>query len=226
MIYNGTPLKNKMAIQEHKLYKITANCPEFELDEKGSKHRVNMVYKFAEAEYGLFGMEYKPEFLYKYVKDIGKAVDIMAVVMNEDQLKVASYLYDIKETFNGSDVISHGLEQIRASLRHEKALIDPYCGHFKRKRKVGIITGEFKKDRIKKKIQDLESDLKKDNTNVPAMVVKKVASVNIAQKEELRMLQNVLDNKVEFEDESYHLDIILSDKLSDGTYHCEFIVQN
>lgn len=219
MIFSAQYLKDVNNIQSHMLYSIDEKNKEFSFEEQGSKHTINIKYELKEKLYGLFGNEYRSCQINKNCPDISKAVDLMCIIVDEQSKRTMTYLYDIKESFEGVDVIEKGLKQISASINHADSLM-VYCKDFDNQKKMGIITGSFDEAKIKKFINEKKQILderRNQNGKMPAMVLMNIATKDLKTEGQIKMLEGVLNRKVEILGTVFDLDILVSEK-NDNTY--------
>ncbi len=219
MIFSAKYLVDYNKMQPHLLYQIDEKNSKITFREEQSKHIVNIIYNLKNDEYGYFGNEFRPNYISKKCPDIGKAVDLLCIIIDENLNKTSTYLYDIKETFEGVDVIEKGLKQIQASINHADSLL-AYFKQFDNQKKIGIITGSFDENRIQRYIDRQKAVLEqaeKEEKLMPPMVVYKFKTQNVEIEKKIEMMENVLKRKVEILGENYELDIRISNK-EDDTY--------
>lgn len=152
MKIKGTKIRNINELNRNTLYTVPSSTiiPFEELQKDGTKDLVQLHYNISENETGFYGSEYRPGFL---AKSDCKAVDILGMVVNDEQKKVTSYLYDVKRTVGGDDVIFHFVEQIQDSLLHKQAMIQ-YLDGYQEKEHLGVITAMLDELRIESSINE------------------------------------------------------------------------
>lgn len=223
MKIKGTKIRNINQLNRNTLYSVPSSniIPFEEQQEDGTKDLVQLRYNLSENDAGFYGSEYRPGFL---AKSDCKAVDILAMVTNDEQKKVTSYLYDVKRTIGGEDVIYHFVEQIQDSLLHKQAMIQ-YLDGYQEKEHLGVVTAMFDELRIESSINEKKESLSKnDTTSMAPMLASKIEGINLRIKKELSILENFQQRKIEFQQKLHNFEVHLM-QLEGKNYSLELNIQ-
>lgn len=74
-----------------------------------------------------------------------KSVDLSVLLINQKTSKVASYFYDVKDTFHGVDVITHFAQQLAENISYAQNCISA-AQAFSEKISVGVLVGLYSTD--------------------------------------------------------------------------------
>lgn len=108
---NGTKIRDKENLQKSTLYSVPTamklKLEEVHVDDP-AKDIVNVDFQLKENEYGVYGNEYRPLYL---TKGSCKVLDLLCVLVNDEEKRMASYLFDVKSKTGGKDEIPDFLER-------------------------------------------------------------------------------------------------------------------
>lgn len=216
MKFNGKRIKEDNKYQKHESYKIsktrTINFKEVQQD--GSIDRVDINILLKENQEAIFSEEYKPKAI-----DTCKKVDIMVFIygITDDRdidkgSEATLYLYDVKDTIGGKDVIFHLVEQWKEGIR---SALDFTRYATETRYNIGVITRNYDTKRIDEEITKCEKELSgiSSQKNMPALVLaKNYINKRIVVEKELEILKS-FRNMIFFEGkEKYTYNYKLMDK--------------
>ena len=220
MIFKAHRIKDFDNIQKNRLYQINHdNKISFvEQQEDGSKDTVDIFYAIKENQQGLYANEYKPS-------DIGdcKVVDIFAMIYNkepETQGKYLLYMFDVKDTVGGKDVIFKLVEQWKDGLLHKQSLVQ-YLRGYAGEEHIGVITREFDKNRIKREIDTLKAENTEcDKITIPLMQAK-MKYYQLNNTKNIEVLENFLNGIFYDGKDKIEYEVCLMDKKGENNYYTE-----
>lgn len=164
MKIKGNKIREGKELQANQLYRVET-CRSIVFEEKNTNDVVNIHFHLKGSQYGIYGNEYKPPF----AEDIGeKKADILVLVIDENDERFSSWIFDVKKTVGGEDVIYHLIEQLIESVRHKSA-VATYLEDYKEEQHIGYITRELQRDRIQETISRKNSYLEKERENIKSM---------------------------------------------------------
>lgn len=181
----------------------------------------DVSYELKEKQRGFFAEEYRPVTI---AKENAKVVDITAFVMDDEVKKCTWYLYDVKESVGGEDVISHLYEQWQAGLTYLKYSVLAYLEEYTFDRHLGVITRSFDERRIKREKESKSEKIEeiKKMASLSLAGAKRKVTIPMLQAEE-RLLENMLERKFIYHtkeyDEEYDVDIRISKEAEPGKYY-------
>ena len=168
MKIKGDKIREGQILSKGRLYRVTS-CQTIEFEEKDTNDIVNIIFLLQDEQYGVYGNEYKPPF----VEDNGgKKADILVLVIDEEKQRFNSWIFDVKKTIGGEDVICHLVEQLAESIQHKKSLTT-YFENYEEEEHVGYITQEIQKDRIQETILHKSSYVREEKEKIeklPALI--------------------------------------------------------
>lgn len=134
-----------------------------------------------------------------------KKVDLTYIFLSQDH-KAIIYLYDMKKTLAGQDVILHLIEQWRSSIDDAEYCIKKLEEYELVEIRLGVITENNDTDRRKRELESLLTPTKSTPATPSFMVAKH--SLNIAHKIPLiNILSAFLKGKVTLNGHTYEYDI-------------------
>lgn len=204
----GTKIKDVQNLNTNTLYSVpnSMDIPFCEIQKDGTEDLVQLRFQIEDQEYGLYGNEYRPGFL---DKSDCKAADILGLVVNNEMRKVTSYIYDVKRTVGGDEVIFHLVEQLTDSYLHKRTMLQ-YLTEYDETQHIGVITSKFDLDRIMASIQSTKQSIaKKDTKGLSPMIALKVENIKLKMKAQLHILERFFERKIMIENKEYELDILL-----------------
>lgn len=226
---NAIRLKQNKAPGPTALYELKTDR-EIEVQEyQTSDQSVDQVilhFRLCEGELGYFSKEYRPQ----GVEEKGaKKIDITAAVVNQAEQQIKWYLYDIKRTFGGRDVLVHLWNQWNSAWIYlQEHIVQP--SGCQEEPHLGVFTRTFERERIEKDLQDCknacEGILSKDDTKITLALRKR--TTEIARLRQFCMVeQAVLDGKfwvADHPDREYDIDIQYLTLQGENTYQAEYQV--
>ena len=222
MIFNASRIKGE--IQKNRLYLVkTDGITEFAFQEKQGD-TLHIQYLLKEKQYGLYGEEYRPEFLNQSGH---KVVDIFGMIVDESKENYASFIIDLKETVGGEDGIFHLIEQWKATFSYEQVLTQIDMQNFHTEKHFMVATREFEEERIQNVVQsrtsELESELQADKKLPVNNRVKRNTS-RLKLEAELKILRSFANGMVEIMGTEYPYEV-LHLKQSGGAYECKQVLE-
>lgn len=215
MKFNGKRIKEDGKYQKHEAYKISQNrtiCFKEE-QEDGSVDTVELEISLGENQEAIFSEEYKPKMI-----DVSKMVDITVFLyyITEKQCidtdgQACLYLYDVKDTIGGKDVIFHLIEQWKAGIT--SALdFTRYIGDTKYR--IGVITRDYNVERVEKEITKCEEEIKKLDfrEDMPKLIMAKNSSRKMVAIQELKILKDFKNMAFYKGNQKYTYDYMLLDE--------------
>lgn len=177
MIFNCKWYKDK--ISPNILYAIrNSRTIQFVEEQKPSSEKdyVNVKFVLDKGQYGVFANEFCPGF----VKNIKKA-DLLLLIVDEANRKCSSWIFDVKVSVGGEDVIRHLIEQWIASHQHKCALLN-YLKEFQEKETIGVITRDYQEERILAIVEKLKKEIE---IKTKELDVLPISSIKITKQREL-----------------------------------------
>lgn len=219
MKIKGNRIKEGKSLERGKLYTVSRNR-EILFEEKETNDRVNIVFSLREGQYGIYGNEFKPDF----VNDQGtKKADILVLVIDENTKKFGSWVFDVKQTVGGEDVIYHLIGQLRESVIHKNSITLHLPG-YSEEQHIGYITRDLQKDRIAGTIQTKETYIREEDSKIeklPPLIGMKEGRQLLEEKAKLKMLMLFSDEKIEIGSNIYPLECCVYEKKA---YCCDLKV--
>lgn len=205
---NGKKYKCTDKIETNKLYTAHGDIviPFVEKQSDGTFDKVDVNYNISSGQYGIFGSEYRPSFLER--QDC-KAVDILGIVVDDSKKRFSSYIFDVKASVGGEDVIFHLVEQLIDSISHKRVLCS-YFNEYEEREYIGVITREIDEPRIQKSIQIKENILKERCVGIEKVSVLMRAKMEmqlIRIEKEVHILKLFQGKKLQYEDMIYDIHI-------------------
>lgn len=233
-ILNGRKIREKDEIQKNTLYRIehATRQPipfvEHQKEKNGKpahKDYVDIYFDLKETQYGLYGNEYRPEFLDKTAV---KTADILALCIDETNHKFASYVFDVKESTNGSETIYKALEQIQSSIRFKNDIIQ-YLNEYQEQAHIGVITGDYDKEKIKNEIDKIHDEIEKTKTELQSLssmpIAGKMRWQILKQEEKYRVLNEFYEQKMRFGEQTIPIEIRqMKSTDADYTYELHVVI--
>lgn len=185
--------------------------------EKDTNDIVNINFQTKNGQYGIFGNEYKPPFV--ETEGIKKA-DILALVIDEKNQCFSSWIFDVKKTVGGEDVIYHLVDQIKESVKHKKS-ITTYIEEFAEDQHIGYITHELQHDRINETIVKKRECLEQEKLQIQKMPVLVATAANLKllkEQAKLKVLMLFQNDLIEIADKRYQLECGISVLNSENKY--------
>lgn len=213
MKIKGNRIKEGKPLERGKLYTVRRNR-EIIFEEKETIDRVNIDFSLEEGQYGIYGNEFKPDF----VNDEGtKKADILVLVIDENKKKFGSWVFDVKQTVGGEDVIYHLIGQLRESVIHKNSITLHLQG-YSEEQHIGYITRDLQKERIAMTIQKKESYIEEEEFKIkslPLLIGMAAGTKLLKEKSKLKTLKQFADEKIEIESCIYPLECCLYEKDAD-----------
>lgn len=218
----GTILKKGKAPKKSGLYQITENRTlEFREQTETGTDVVLVEFELEKGQYGVYGEEFKPDFV---SKEGAKKADIFAMLIDErqneqnQQPQFCSWIFDVKESVGGEDVISHLIEQLKASYQHKKS-IAIYLAEFQEEAMhIGFITRELQTERIARGLEAKARKLAQDKAGLeklPTLIRLKQGNELLKVEKELALLQQFARMEIELDGKCYPLEFYQSYKNED-----------
>ena len=181
-----------------------------ETQDNGIDDRLVILYDLLPDQYGVFVKEYRPGFI---DKNRCKKADILMLVIDENAKKYSSWVFDVKVSVGGEDVIFHLLEQLKDSYNHKNS-ITTYLSNFEEVEHMGFITREYQRERIRQEISKREDYVIKEKETMkenPALM--KFSSVKIKLiriEKEIQVLTQFLNGYIEINNVLHSLECHMS----------------
>ena len=221
MKIKGDAIKDHMPLLSGRLYRVEKNQTVM-FEEKETDDIVYVRFCMKSGQYGIYGNEYKPPF----VEDKGgKKADILALAIDEDRQCFSSWVFDVKKSVGGENVIYHLVEQLMESVRHKNA-IAIYLEDYAEDVHIGYITREIQRDRIQETIVKKKAYLEKEKKNIkcmPALIGAGVSLQLLKEEARLKVLSAFQNDCMEAGKRIYKLENYISED-KDGRYVCELDV--
>lgn len=223
MLIKGRPIDEKKIVSNtvYVIYK-KREIEYIEPQPNDNGDKIIVSFNLQKTQYGVFVKEYRPGFINK---DNCKKADILILVVDEYEKEFSSWIFDIKVSIGGEDVIFGLLEQLCDSYKHKNSMT-AYFAEFEEKQHLGFITRDYQKERIKRAIQSREEYILNEKEKVQQMSSTTKFSVlrQILQKEqEIKVLKLFLDGYIEINNVLIPLEYYLSK--NDGCENvCKFEV--
>ncbi len=210
MKIKGNWIKEGKPLERGKLYTVRRNR-EIVFEEKETADRVNIAFSLGEGQYGIYGNEFKPDF----VNDEGtKRADILVLVIDENKKKFGSWVFDVKQTVGGEDVIYHLIGQLKESVIHKNSITLHLQG-YSEEQHIGYITRDLQKERIAMTIQKKKSYIEEEESKIqslPFLIGMAAGTKLLKEKAKLKMLKQFADEKIEIGPCIYPLECCLFEK--------------
>lgn len=148
------------------------------------------------------------EFCLNFLKDSQKT-DLSYYYFSEDK-KVIVYLYDMKKTFAGINVIIHLIEQWHNSIRTAYYCIGELPNYEISAVCIGVITENNDVESRKKEIEPI-MEVKKNFDRLPSFMQSKYYADNYDKIKKAKILDGFLEGKITILGNTYEYDIITFD---------------
>lgn len=148
------------------------------------------------------------EFCLNFLKN-SKKTDFSYYYFSEDK-KVIVYLYDMKKTFAGIDVIIHLIEQWQNSIRTAHYCIGELQNYEISAICIGVITEDSACERRTQEIKSI-MEIKKNLDRLPSFMQSQYHANNYDKIKKAKILDGFLDGKITILGNTYEYDIIVFD---------------
>lgn len=201
---NGSKIRENAELEKNHLYNVGESrvLQHEEKQDDGTKDIVQLNFQFKEDEKALYGKEWHPGFL--KAKNC-KAADILALVYNTSKKRVTTYLWDVKRTIGGEDVICDLVKQLQASYLHKNSML-MYLENFVESAHMGVITAVFDEERIKKAIEKKQNKEDKSGLVAP-MLGGKVKKMELDEKAKITILEDFLQRRINIKNKLHPLEV-------------------
>lgn len=193
----------------------------------GSVDQVNLCYQLSENETGYFSKEFRPP----NMQEKGtKKIDITAAVQATEKKQTMCYLYDVKDTFGGSDVLVKLWAQWNSGWENlqEKVVRPSGCEW---KYQFGVFTRKIDEERIERELnlykEACESIEQNNYVKIPIALRKKKPDLARCRKY-CEVDQAILDRQFWLADhveQRYGIDIQMLSKEGENTYKANFKIE-
>lgn len=220
MIIKGQKLRGREP-QKNTLYTIQACDSPVQFKEthkeNSATETVELIFRLCEKQYGVYGQEYVSPLLTAQGR---KAVDILAICIDEEQQKYSRYLLDVKQKVEGVDELIHLLEQLQASCQYSDDIIH-YLDGYEGRDCFGVITSLYSQEKFKKYIKNTEAKAKEvaqEQLKVPVLLRKKMELEFLSEKKKAAYVKNFLDRKLVISDKEYTVEVYLMEEKAEDEY--------
>ena len=206
--------------QKNKLYRLeTSNTVTFTESHKtgDTEERVQLIYKLENGQYGVYAYEYRSP----GNKDVLKAADIFACVVDDSNRTIRIWILDVKRNISAFDEydesgvmtaikeVRHFVEQINNSVLHKNAFLLNYCSAYSETERVGIVTTKFESGKFQRVADYLEKILSGESNAVSALVrLKTVNNLRSYASESVR-LQNFAKQIIKIGEKDCNLHVFI-----------------
>ena len=176
--------------------------------------KIVILYELEPGQYGVFVKEYRPGFI---DKNKMKKADILMLVVDEIGKRYSSWIFDVKVTIGGEDVIFHLLEQLCASYMHKNSIV-AYFSEMKEEEHIGFITRDYQEGRIQAAITKREERVSTERRNMERMPISMKYSIQIQlmkMEKEIKVLKDFLNGYIEIGNILYPLEKYMSTRVED-----------
>ncbi len=219
--------------QKNVLYKInTSSTILFEETHEDSRNceRVELSYDLRSGQYGIFAHEYRSPVT---VKQGCKTADILACAVDENEKKIATFIFDVKSNISAfsDDLLKDQalltvikevrdfVEQIHAEMLHKNGFILYYKDEgFTEYESVGIVTKRFEAEKFTAASNLLEELFQKETSSVPKLVEMKLKNNLGPYRNEVGRIRDFARRRVMLCGKTYDLKVILLEKMSQLEY--------
>lgn len=202
------PFKNKelsnpiLVLKKNNLKQINCNNNNhvIRIDEDEEKEELYVHSTLSEEELAIIGNEFYLNFL-----ENPKKVDLTYIFLSKDH-KAIVYLYDMKKTFAGIDVILHLIAQWKSSIEEAEYCVKKLGGYKLSGIRIGVITENDDEERRKKELEPIlyPSDIPKQFSSFLSAKHLADNSNNLAK---AKILKGFLNGKVTICGCTYEYDI-------------------
>ncbi len=182
------------------------------IDEEKEGETIFIHSKFDDNSSAMIGNEFCLNFLKNSQK-----TDFSYYYFSEDK-KVIVYLYDMKKTFAGIDVIIHLIEQWKSSIRTARYCISELQSYELSTIYIGVITEDNDCKRREQEIksimeQEIEPimEVKKNSDRMPSFIQSQYRADNSDKIKKAKILEGFLDGKITILGNTYEYNIITFD---------------
>lgn len=221
MKIKGDTIKKDKPLSSGRLYTVNGSRT-ITFEEKETDDVVNINFEIKDKQYGIYGNEFKPSF----VNDNGgKKADILAFVIDEDEKCFSSWVFDVKKSVGGEDVIFHLVEQLLESIKHKNA-VATYLEGFKETQHIGYITRELQCDRIQETIDKKTSYLEKKRADaecVQNLIGTRAKLYLLKEEKKLAVIRAFQNNRITNGNKVYEIESYIS-KEKNGKFVCDLNV--
>lgn len=153
-------------------------------------------------EFAIIGKEYCLNFMNNPPK-----VDLTYIFMTKEK-KAIIYLYDMKKTFAGVDVVLKLIEQWTSSISTVQYCIEQLEEYEISVINIGVITENDAVERRHREITDILSKAKAPMPiDMPSFMKSKYSADNVEYEKRAKILDGFLDGKVTIKDHTYNYDV-------------------
>ena len=221
MKIKGDKVKDNKALLSGRLYRINESRT-IVFEEKETKDEVRIIFCIGDGQYGIYGNEYKPLF----VDDRGgKKADILVLVIDERRKCFSSWIFDVKKTVGGEDVICHLVEQLIETVKHKRA-IATYLEEYVEEQHIGYITRELQRDRIQEAIAGKSSYLVREKANIermPVLIGMEARLALLKEEAKVKVLSAFQNDCIEIGNNVFKIENYISEE-QNGKYVCNLEV--
>lgn len=201
-------IKPDGSYQKSQAYKIRANRTVIftEKQEDGSCDTVQLDFLLNEQQEAIFSEEYKPANV-----DECKKIDLTAIVYQlipgtkdiDSETPFTIYLYDVKDSVRGNEMIFHLIEQWRAGIQNALDFTR-YAeeNHYH----IGVITRNYDSEWLAKQIEVYRSQTEryKKQEHLPRLVRAKSGAQQLRVKEQLKVLEEFQNRTFRYRKQQYY----------------------
>lgn len=223
MIFNCSKFKDTIA--PNTLYAIRKSGKIQFIEKQKEINEEDYVYvKFTldKGQYGMFANEYRPGFIAN-----SKKVDIFLLIVDEEKKLCASWIFDVKVSVGGEDVIKHLIEQWLASYQHKRTFMN-YLTDFSERETIGVIARNYQAERIVKIVEKYTKEIEtmaKELDAMPDSSIKMIKQRDLLRKKmEYKMFDKFKNGYVEIDGKDYPI-VVYNLEGNKAPYVCEIEVK-
>lgn len=217
--------------QKNVLYKIKGtDIVSFIEDHGATREIVLLDYDLNEQEYGIYSNEYKRPGV---LKDHCKTADVLSCVVNEDEKKIFTLIFDVKSNISSfSDDLTKGnailvavkevrdfVEQIRSEILHKNSfMIYYYDDGYDETEKIGIVTKNFEAHKFTEAAELLEKVFNTEDQSITPLIRLKLKNSLKPYLSEAERLRQFAKREIRIKEKTYQLNVYLLNKKTDSEY--------
>lgn len=189
MLIQGVTLREKAAIEKNKLYAFSQSKTIHYVEEKSGN--VDIEYCLADGQMGYYVHEYRPATVPQHR---AKKTDITAFVIDEVSKRVKGYIYEVKKSVGGKNIIFDLCEQWLAGVKYWRHGVVAYLEECMIEEEIGVFTENFEPSRIKTEIDRLErANMSCEPEKIPPLILGKMNIEKLKRTQELEVLRDFVE---------------------------------
>ncbi len=236
MELNLKQIKDVNNIPKGGLYKVEKNQTIKIIEQQDDLNDVvELEFMVNDNQYGIFGYEFKPEFVKKHGC---KTADILCFFVDDNLKEVHTYIFDMKRNIIAFDVMWESeklrkipvreiidyISQIEASVRHKNCLLQ-YMSEYCETQKLGIATRYFDQEKLRKLAEKLLESTKISSGITNPLIENKLKLTKLPIEIEATIVQLFAEKKMKILGEIHDFEVyILEKNIQENIFEYKLVV--